>query len=106
MGIRTIFDRASEVLAVDPVVSFAEKVKWLQDEGKIGRDEKSHLDVLTEAGGASAHRAWEPSLEDLRILMDIMEAFLYRTFIIAAEVKKLKDGIPRRQKRVPSTPKK
>ena len=103
-GIRTVFDRASEVLGVDPAITFQEKLTKLHELGKIGRDQQEHLTVLTEAGNASAHRAWMPTLEQLRVLMDIMEGFIYHGLVLPREVEGLKAHIPPKQKRQP-TPK-
>ena len=106
IGVRTIFDRASEVLDIDPAITFKEKVNGLVTKGTIRLEEKEHLDVLTEAGGAApAHRAWEPSVEELHALMDIMETFIYRAFVLTKQVAIMKAGIPpkqARQKVVPS----
>jgi hypothetical protein len=55
-GVRTTFDRASELLGVDPSLSFNEKLDEFLSNGKIGGDERKHLAILTDAGGAAAHR--------------------------------------------------
>jgi hypothetical protein len=98
-GARTVFDRASELLKVDPSLSFREKLDVLQQQGHIGRSEREHLDLLTDAGGAAALRGWKPSPAQLNTIMSIVEAFIYRKFVLDAEVKKLKKQIPARQKR-------
>lgn len=100
-GIRTVIDRASELLGVDPAFTFQEKLAKLHELGKIGRDQQEHLTVLTEAGNASAHRAWMPSLEQLRVLMDIMEGFIYHGLVLPREVEGLKANIPPKPKRQP-----
>jgi hypothetical protein len=56
MGLRTVFDRTSEKLGVDAAFGFAEKLDLLLKMGKIGQSEKGTLEVLTDAGGAAAHR--------------------------------------------------
>jgi hypothetical protein len=99
VGLRTVFDRASEKMGVDPVLQFAEKLDALEHMGKIGRSEKKTLETLTDAGGAAAHRGWKPAIEQLGTLMTIGEQFLYRTFILESEAQALKSKIPPRQKR-------
>lgn len=98
-GARTVFDRASELLKVDPALGFKEKLNALHEEGHIGASERDHLDLLTDAGGAAAHRGWKPTPEQLDTIMNILETFIYRTFVIAAEAKKLRAEIPPRQRR-------
>jgi len=101
VAIRTVFDRASEILGVDPAVTFAEKLQALADQGKIGADEKSSLDVLADAGGAAAHRGWKPKPRELDTLVLLIEAFLHRTFILGDAAKELKARLPPKPKRQP-----
>ncbi|XSC45083.1 DUF4145 domain-containing protein [Bradyrhizobium sp. RDT10] len=103
-GARTIFDRASELLGIDPAITFSEKLDLLLANGHIGTSERGNLDLLTDAGGAAAHRGWKPTLEQLNTVMSILEAFIYRAFVLDAEVKKLKTQIPPRQKREKKKP--
>jgi hypothetical protein len=103
-GARTIFDRASELLKIDPNLSFKEKLDLLHQQGHIGAAERGHLDLLTDAGSAAAHRGWKPSPAQLNTVMSIVEAFIYRNFVLDAEVKKLKKQIPLRRKRKKKKP--
>lgn len=98
-GARTIFDRASELLKVDPALTFKEKLDQLQREGHISASEGAHLDILTDAGGAAAHRGWQPAAEQLNTIMTIVESFIHRKFVLDPAVKRLKSQIPRRQRR-------
>ena len=98
IGIRTAFDRASRLLGVDPKKNFAKKLCALLKLGKIGSDEKETLAILTDGGNAAAHRGWKPEPEQLATMMNVIEAFLFRTFILEAHARKLKDDIPKRQK--------
>ena len=94
IGIRTVFDRASELLAVDPAKTFGEKLSDLLTGGKIGSNEKDILTMLADAGSAAAHRGWRPSTSELAIMAGIVENFLYRAFVIPAEARKLENSIP------------
>ncbi|MBR1193257.1 DUF4145 domain-containing protein [Bradyrhizobium sp. AUGA SZCCT0160] len=89
-GMRTTFDRASELLGIDPDKPFTKKLDDLVTKGKIGVTERSNLNVLVDAGSAAAHRAWEPSIKELDTMMAILEHFLYRAFVIDEQVKALK----------------
>lgn len=94
IGVRTAFDRTSELLKVDPGLPFAGKLTTLERSGKIGVGEKIHLEILTDAGSAAAHRGWSPSLDELDTMMNILEGFIYRTLILDEQVAKLKPAIP------------
>jgi hypothetical protein len=105
-GARTIFDRASELLKIDPSLTFAEKLEQLHTKGHISASEREDLNILTDAGGAAAHRGWKPTLPQLDIVMSIVETFIHRTFILKSEVKRLKSQIPPRKKRKKRRPSK
>ena len=98
IGIRTVFDRTSEFVGIDPAKSFASKLSELVVLGKIGTDQRDILDILTDAGSAAAHRGWSPTPEELDTMLDVIESFLHNTFILGEAAKKLKSGLPQRQK--------
>jgi hypothetical protein len=78
---------------------FKEKLDQLQNKGHISASERAQLDILTDAGGAAAHRGWEPTADQLNTIMSIVETFIHRKFILESEVKRLRAQIPRRKKR-------
>lgn len=99
IGLRTVFDRASEKMGVDPSLQFDKKLDALEGMGKIGRSEKETIEILTDAGGAAAHRGWKPTIKQLDTLMTVCEQFLHRTIILDSQARALKSKIPPRQKR-------
>jgi hypothetical protein len=103
-GARTIFDRASELLKIDPSLPFKEKLDQLRAKGHISDTERRDLDILIDAGGAAAHRGWKPTPPQLDVVMSIVETFIHRKFILESEVKRLKAQIPQRRKRKKKQP--
>jgi Domain of unknown function (DUF4145) len=100
IGARTLFDRSSELLGVAPDLIFAKKLDEPLNQGKVSKDERDTLDVLVDAGSAAAHRGWRPKPKDLNTMMDVVETFLHRSFILGDGIKKLKAAIPhKREKR-------
>jgi hypothetical protein len=99
IGLRTVFDRSSELLGVDQSKSFAKKLDELQKNGKIGADERDVLDALTDAGSAAAHRGWNPTEQQLETMFDIVESFIHRSFFIRHAAQELKTRVPRRSTR-------
>jgi Domain of unknown function (DUF4145) len=104
IGIRTIFDRASELLGVHPAKTFKEKLTNLVDLGKVGVSERNSLDILTNAGSAAAHRGWRPDSTQLSTMLNVIEAFLYRNFVLDAEIRKLKTQVPEKPKHKTALP--
>lgn len=100
IGARTAFDRSSEILGVDPDLSFEKKLKELVTLGKVSHDERETLSVLIDAGSAAAHRGWRPKPDELNTMMDLVEAVLHRSFIVGDGIKKLKAAVPARPKSV------
>ncbi len=87
---RTAFDHASEILGIEPSLSFEKKLDALEKIGKIGLDERDVLEVLVNAGSAAAHRGWRPNPEQIETLVTIIENFVYRTFILGEAARNLR----------------
>ena len=96
---RTTFDRATELLSIDPAITFEEKLKLLVQKGKISEGEKESLGVLTDAGSAAAHRGWCPKPKELDTIISLLETFLHKSFVLDKAAQELKNRIPTKQKR-------
>jgi hypothetical protein len=96
IGMRTVFDCASQKLGTDPNQSFAEKLKELTAGNKISGEEKEMLSVLADAGSAAAHRGWKPTEDDIDHLMGTLENFLERAFVLKHNLRRVKKNIPAR----------
>lgn len=94
IGIRTVFDKAVELLGVPETFTFQAKLDELVLRHLIGAGEKETLKILTDAGSAAAHRGWKPTGKDLNTLMAIIEQFVYRAFILQLEARQMKTKIP------------
>jgi Domain of unknown function (DUF4145) len=101
IGIRTAFDRGSELLSIDPTKTFTEKLNDLVASGFIGSTERDALSVMTEAGNASAHRGWKPAPEQLETMLQIFESFVHRNFILRHDISNLKNAVPAKPRRRP-----
>tara|TARA_R110002124_G_scaffold45004_5_gene136585 strand:+ start:5565 stop:6311 length:747 start_codon:yes stop_codon:yes gene_type:complete len=99
VGLRTALDRATEVLQIDPAISFEEKLRELHKGGWIGDTEKEILEVVINAGSAAAHRAWRPSAAELTQLVSVMEIFLQKAFIVEKKALSIKAKLPAKPKR-------
>ncbi len=97
IGARTAFDRSSELLGVNSNLPFNQKLDRLVTMGKISTDERATLEVLVDAGGAAAHRGWKPRAREVNTMMDVVEAFLHRAFILGDGIKNLKAAVPPRK---------
>lgn len=100
IGLRTVFDRSSEVLGIDPDIGFAKKLDALLKQGKIGTEEREILDVLTDAGNAAAHRGWRPSEQEIETMFEIVEGFIHRSFHVKPAATQLRATVPTRNRKV------
>jgi hypothetical protein len=98
IGLRTALDRATEVLGINPATGFPAKLAALRAGGWIGDTEHDVLGVVTDAGNAAVHRGWSPSDEDLAKLVQVMEAFIHKAFVIGKGALEIKASIPARPK--------
>ena len=97
-GLRTAFDRVVSYHAVDENLPLADKVKALKDRGFIGETEADILNTVVDAGNAAAHRAWNPTDEQLGQLLQSLENFIHRTVVVGEKVLEVKALIPGRSK--------
>jgi hypothetical protein len=100
-AIRTAFDIASEILGIDPNLTFAEKLDELVSTSRINGVDRERLETLTEAGHASIHRGWVPKTDDLGTMVDILEHFVHRAFVEPTLQRKLDEKSAELKKVVP-----
>lgn len=91
IGTRTLLDRAMHLRVGDPKGGFAGKLDHMVQEGHIGKNERDILEAITDAGSAAAHRGYAPNAKALGTIVDTVENFLHREFVLktaAGEVRK------------------
>lgn len=96
IGARTLFDRASFLQVGDPPGGFVGKMQAMQDAGHISTREKDILEAMTDAGSASAHRGYSPTFEQLTAIVDILENYIERAYILDDAAKALRQSTPAR----------
>jgi Domain of unknown function (DUF4145) len=99
IGMRTVFDAATEIIGIDPGANFAQKLDAMLAAGKISREEREHLTALIDAGSAAAHRGWEPMDYHLDTMAIILEGFLHRAFIVPRKARLLRALPPRPERK-------
>jgi hypothetical protein len=98
VGARTLLDRAGYLLIGDPRGGFEGKLSALQTGGHISAQEKTTLEAVADAGNASAHRGYTPTVERLGHIVDIIENFLHRAFVLTSAAEDIRKATPMRQK--------
>lgn len=98
IGVRTLLDRTGYLLIGDPSGGFQGKLSALQAGGHISGQEKTTLEAVADAGNASAHRGYTPTVERLGHIVDIIENFLHRAFVLAGAAEDIRKATPARQK--------
>src|SRR3954466_9986975 len=78
-----------------------EKVKKLEEGGFITGPEGKLLKAVIEAGNASAHRGYAPDPNDLKQVMDILEAILEKLYVEEGRRKKLDEKAAALKAKVP-----
>ena len=96
IGMRTVFDRASELLEIDPEIPFQQKLNALRDNDHVTAKEVAVLGVLVDAGSAAAHRGWRPKPSQLNDMMTILESFLHRAFLLEEIGIQLEKQVPKK----------
>jgi len=96
IGTRTLLDRAMLLLVGDPKGGFWGKLEQMLEKGHIGHDEKEILSIITDAGSAAAHRGFAPNPEVLTTIVETVENFLHRTFILKSAANEVKTATPKK----------
>jgi len=99
MGVRAVLDRVFELAGADAGAGFEEKLRFLSQERIIGDGERDILQVMTDAGSASAHRGWRPNPEQLEAILDSAEAILHRITVMIPRAARLRQSVPPRPPR-------
>ena len=97
VGARTLLDRAGYLLIGDPKGGFEGKLSALVTGGFISSQEKETLDAVADAGNASAHRGYTPAPERLGHIVDIIENFLHRAFLLKTAAEEIRKSTPPRK---------
>lgn len=105
IAVRTAFDVASTILGGE-AHQFKDKLDALVEKGHIRIIDRDNISSIVDAGNASAHRGWRATAEELDILMDILEGFIYSAFVEPTKRKQLEEraakmraGVPRMTKK-------
>lgn len=108
IGIRTAFDRASEILGLDPSEfhTFESKLEELRKRGILSENDNLAFSILIDAGSAAAHRGWKPTQVNVDSLVSHLELFLNRNLILADNLLSLKHTIPPKPQRIKKQKKK
>lgn len=97
VGARTLLDRTGYLLIGDPKGGFEGKLAALVECGFISAQEKETLDAVADAGNASAHRGYTPTSERLGYIIDIVENFLKRAFVLTPVAQQIRKSTPPRK---------
>jgi hypothetical protein len=98
IGTRTLLDRAMFLRVGDPPGGFAGKLSAMVNAGHIGSAERDILEAVTDAGSAAAHRGFVPRIETLSTIIDTVEHFLQREFILRNAAGAVRQATPPRRR--------
>ena len=99
IGTRTLLDRAMFLRVGDPRNGFAGKLDAMVEKGHIGATEREILETITDAGNAAAHRGFAPTPGTLVTIVETVENFLQREFVLQSAAGDVRAATPRRSDR-------
>lgn len=103
VGVRTALDMAI-VEQIGDAGSFRDKLDLLHMKGQVDKQERDMLKALLEAGNAAAHRGFQPSRQDLEVMLEILEEVLDGLFMRSARTDELHRSATQIRDRVPPRP--
>lgn len=96
MGIRSLL----ELILIDACGdqgSFVRNISAFSDGGHISPNQRLHLEAIVEMGHAAAHRNFQPSVDDLKTAMDIVEQVIAVIYIHPGRATELLSVVPKRK---------
>ena len=94
-GSRTLIDRLI-FLTVGDQDNFGTGLDAMQTQGKISQQERDILVPVIQAGHAAAHRGWEPTEDQLKVILDTVEGLIHRLLVLPSLSDKLERAVPNR----------
>lgn len=98
MGTRALIERIM-IDTVGDIGSFSKNLAAFQQSGFISERQKQILETILDAGHAAMHRAYKPSLDDLKTLIDIAESIVEGVYVHTQRASALKKKIPPRKRK-------
>jgi hypothetical protein len=95
MGTRMLIDLFIKETIGD-IGNFQEKLEKLVEDGYLSKKNKRILEVALNAGNAAAHRAHNPTSEDLNLVFDIVENLIQQLTFSKEKIDELKKRTPER----------
>ena len=74
--------------------SFTKNIGEFQTQGFISNTQKSFLETVIEAGHATMHRTYKPSMKDIVALVNIAESVIESAYVNEHRAAELKKRIP------------
>lgn len=96
MGIRSVLDRMMTMALDGNVSSFREKLKEMVAKGHLAAEQASNIEIIIDAGSASAHRGFKPARELLEEMLNVMESLVRERYISGPMLQTAKVNIPPR----------
>jgi len=102
MGVRAVL----EFMMVEKIGdrgSFEANIRAFREAGYLTEKQSEHFKAILEAGHAAMHRNFNPSVADLKTVLDLTENIIERTYIHEEQAQKLQKRIPERTPRPSKT---
>lgn len=96
MGIRSVLDRMMTMVLDGNVSSFQEKLNGMVAKGHLAAEQASIIEIIIDAGSASAHRGFKPARELLEEMLNVMEGLVRERYISGPMLQTAKINIPPR----------
>lgn len=99
IGLRTAFDRTTEVIGIRSDLPLNKKVEAVFDLGHVSQKERNQLSIVADAGNAAAHRGWKPDESTFESLLRVTEKFIHKMVLEDNKVEEIGEQIPKRDKK-------
>lgn len=96
IGVRSLIEHMM-IEKVGDHGSFAKNMGAFRTAGYVSTVQAAYVEAALEAGHASTHRGWRPTLIELGRLMDITDSIVESVYVLPRKMGELKTVVPPRQ---------
>lgn len=97
MGVRALLEHIM-VIEVGDQGTFTNNLNEFQTKGNLSTRQRELIEPILDAGHATMHRGFHPTIEDVITVVEIAESLVETTYVHSQKASKLKSRVPQRKK--------
>ena len=99
MGVRALLEHLMLSTLKNDYGSFKKNLDNFEVQGHLSATQRKIIEPILEAGHATIHRGFTPSVVDVTTVVDVAESLVATTYVLAEQAAELDRRVPKRKKK-------